>query len=263
MEEKNNSPEIEENKDQLNRDDISDESADVGNSEKAEMTDLPEEDGSEEQNMNQDEQVSDSEDETESTETVENETEPEDSREKTRKSIFDIAEITVTSIVMVFIIVSFVFRLASVNGSSMYPTLKDKEILVLSNLFYEPKTGDIIVFQQSDVENRLFDYPLVKRVIATEGQTIEIDFTNWIVKVDGVALDEDYVNYIKGASMKRLDLRDGKIVVPQGCLFVMGDNRNNSTDSRDSRVSFIRKDEVMGRALFRVFPLTKIGVLGK
>ena len=176
-----------------------------------------------------------------------------------RKNIFDMVEIITMSVVIVFILVSFVFRLASVNGKSMYPTLKNGEILLLSNLFYEPKTGDIIVFQQSNVETRLFDYPLVKRVIATEGQTIEFDFENWKVKVDGVELDEDYVNYIKQESMKRLSIKGNTVVVPEGYVFVMGDNRNNSTDSRDSRVSFIRKDEILGKALLRLFPISVFG----
>ena len=176
-----------------------------------------------------------------------------------RKNIFDMVEIITMSVVIVFILVSFIFRLASVNGKSMYPTLKNGEILLLSNLFYEPKTGDIIVFQQSNVETRLFDYPLVKRVIATEGQTIEFDFENWKVKVDGVELDEDYVNYIKQESMKRLNIKGNTVVVPEGYVFVMGDNRNNSTDSRDSRVSFIRKDEILGKALLRLFPISVFG----
>ncbi len=208
------------------------------------------------------------EEKTEETEEPSNETEVknEENEEKkpdTKKTIFDVAEIVTISIVVVFLLVTFSFRLASVNGKSMYPTLKDGEILVVTNLFYQPKSGDIIVFQQSNMESRIFDYPLVKRVIATEGQTIEFDFANWRVTVDGVELDEEYVNYIKGTGMKREDITGNKIIVPEGYLFVMGDNRNNSTDSRDKRVSFVRKDEVLGKVLIRLFPLSSFGFVGK
>lgn len=205
---------------------------------------------------------SETEEEPVSGEVAESEEQSEEKREKEkRKNIFDMVEIITMSVVIVFILVSFVFRLASVNGKSMYPTLKNGEILLLSNLFYEPKTGDIIVFQQSNIETRLFDYPLVKRVIATEGQTIEFDFEHWKVKVDGVELEEDYINYIKEEYMRRLDIKENTIVVPEGYIFVMGDNRNNSTDSRDSRVSFIRKDEVLGKALLRLFPINVFGTI--
>jgi signal peptidase I len=208
------------------------------------------------------------EEKTEETEEPSNETEVknEENEEKkpdTKKTIFDVAEIVTISIVVVFLLVTFSFRLASVNGKSMYPTLKDGEILVVTNLFYQPKSGDIIVFQQSNMESRIFDYPLVKRVIATEGQTIEFDFANWRVTVDGVELDEEYVNYIKGTGMKREDITGNKIIVPEGYLFVMGDNRYNSTDSCDKRVSFVRKDEVLGKVLIRLFPLSSFGFVGK
>lgn len=234
--------------------------------EEVEEESLPEEpvesdEDSEEVEAETEETESVSEEESVSGEVTESEEQTQEREKEKRKNIFDMVEIITMSVVIVFILVSFVFRLASVNGKSMYPTLKNGEILLLSNLFYEPKTGDIIVFQQSNVETRLFDYPLVKRVIATEGQTIEFDFEHWIVKVDGVELEEDYVNYIKEEYMRRLDIKGNTIVVPEGYIFVMGDNRNNSTDSRDSRVSFIRKDEVLGKALLRLFPINVFGTI--
>ena len=234
--------------------------------EEVEEENLPEEpvesdEDSEEVEAETEETESVSEEESVSGEVTESEEQTQEREKEKRKNIFDMVEIITMSVVIVFILVSFVFRLASVNGKSMYPTLKNGEILLLSNLFYEPKTGDIIVFQQSNVETRLFDYPLVKRVIATEGQTIEFDFEHWKVKVDGVELEEDYINYIKEEYMRRLDIKENTIVVPEGYIFVMGDNRNNSTDSRDSRVSFIRKDEVLGKALLRLFPINVFGTI--
>lgn len=234
--------------------------------EEVEEESLPEEpvesdEDSEEVEAETEETESVSEEESVSGEVTESEEQTQEREKEKRKNIFDMVEIITMSVVIVFILVSFVFRLASVNGTSMYPTLKNGEILLLSNLFYEPKTGDIIVFQQSNVETRLFDYPLVKRVIATEGQTIEFDFEHWKVKVDGVELEEDYINYIKEEYMRRLDIKENTIVVPEGYIFVMGDNRNNSTDSRDSRVSFIRKDEVLGKALLRLFPINVFGTI--
>lgn len=234
--------------------------------EEVEEENIPEEpvesdEDSEEVEAETEETESVSEEESVSGEVTESEEQTQEREKEKRKNIFDMVEIITMSVVIVFILVSFVFRLASVNGKSMYPTLKNGEILLLSNLFYEPKTGDIIVFQQSNVETRLFDYPLVKRVIATEGQTIEFDFEHWKVKVDGVELEEDYINYIKEEYMRRLDIKENTIVVPEGYIFVMGDNRNNSTDSRDSRVSFIRKDEVLGKALLRLFPINVFGTI--
>ena len=144
--------------------------------------------------------------------------------------------------------------------AKMYDTLEENERLILWDFFYTPKTGDIIVFQQSGM---FFDEPLVKRVIATEGQTLKIDFDNWLVWVDGELLNETYVKREIGRTMKvdgyktmYADMmnENGEITIPEGYIFVMGDNRNHSSDSRFTGVGLVRVEDVMGRVIFRLFP---------
>lgn len=163
-------------------------------------------------------------------------------------NFFDIVSIVAGAVVAVALVFIFVFRTVSVNGDSMYPTLHNTDRIVLTAFYDEPQNGDIVVTCQP-CEEPVPDV-LVKRVIATEGQTVDIDFTRGIVYVDGVALDEPYVNEL---TYDREDF-SGEVTVPEGYVFVMGDNRNNSTDSRDDRVGFIREEYVLGKALFRIAP---------
>jgi signal peptidase I len=163
--------------------------------------------------------------------------------------IYDMVGVAVTSVVIVAIAFSFIFRTVGVNGSSMFPTLEDKDRIILSAYPYKPHTGDIVVTcQPSKVD--YIEPTLVKRIIATEGQTVDIDFVLGIVYVDGEALDEPYVN----EPVHKPESFTGPVTVPEGYVFVMGDNRNASTDSRDSRVGLIREDFLLGKALFRIHP---------
>lgn len=163
--------------------------------------------------------------------------------------VYDWIEVISFSVAIVLLIFTFVGRLTTVDGDSMYPTLKEGERLIISNLMYEPKQGDIVVVQE---QNGYFSGPIVKRVIATGGQTVKFDFENWKVWVDGELLDEYYVNYQYGVAMKN-DGCPEEVTVPEGYLFVMGDNRNGSTDSRNMMiVGFVSEDEVMGRVVLRV-----------
>ena len=169
--------------------------------------------------------------------------------------IYDVVSILATATVIVGIAFLFLFRTVGVSGSSMYPTLEDKDRIILSAFITEPKYGEIVVTCQPSP----FDYiesTLVKRVIATEGQTVDIDFEAGIVYVDGKALDEPYVNELTYDS----ESFTGAVTVPKDYVFVMGDNRNASTDSRDYRVGFIREDYIMGKALFRIAPLGKFKI---
>ena len=179
--------------------------------------------------------------------------EQEEEKDKTQPSEW--LHIFVLAFTFVFIIISLFFRIARVDGTSMYPTLDEGQPLIISNFLYTPKQGDIVVVQQSNLETRYLSYPIVKRVIATSGQKVEIDFKNWKVTVDGVVLEEEYINRVAG-SMSRLDMSDNTFVVPDGYIFVMGDNRNGSTDSRNSKIGFLREDEVVGKVILRIFPFT-------
>ncbi len=164
--------------------------------------------------------------------------------------IFDWIEIFAFSIAIVFFLFVFVARVAVVDGSSMNNTLYHKDKLLVREIFYTPKQGDIIVCQSSE---HGLDQPLVKRVIATEGQTVKIDFANWKVYVDGVLLEEDYVKYIAGVDMKGWAYGE-EYTVPKGYLFVMGDNRNDSLDSRSSKIGPIDERLVVGKVIMRLAP---------
>ena len=154
-------------------------------------------------------------------------------------------------IMVVFILV---FRIVIVDGTSMNRTLLHGDyILLLNNLFYgEPESGDIIVLSKNSYDDGA---PLVKRVIATEGQIVDIDFEAGIVYVDGVELDEPYVNTPTNTSGGMLF----PLIVDDGCIFVMGDNRNKSKDSRYPEIGIIDEREVLGKAIFLVLPGTNRG----
>ena len=184
--------------------------------------------------------------------------------EKTKSSLLSILEyieIFAVAVLAVLFVFSFALRVCVVDGSSMNNTLMDRERVLTTNLFYSPEGGDIVVFYESNVHEK----PLVKRVIATEGQTVEIDFNTGRVSVDGVTLSEDYVylntgRYEYGIIFQNPDFdRETKIFkveVPQDCVFVMGDNRNGSDDSRNSSIGFISEQQIMGKVICRISPFT-------
>jgi len=152
------------------------------------------------------------------------------------------------------LVFSLLFRVVIVSGPSMKQTLIDGDwLLLISNTFYtEPKAGDIIVASKDSFDNGT---PIIKRVIATEGQTVDIDFAQGIVYVDGIALEEEYTN-------TPTNLREGvsfPLTVDDGCVFVMGDNRNESRDSRSPDIGLLDCREILGKAIVRLFPGTEGG----
>ncbi len=166
------------------------------------------------------------------------------------KSVYEWFETVLWCFLFVVILFTFAFRVVGVNGHSMDDTLHDTEKLIAVDWF-TPRYGDIVAITQPDELNR----PLVKRVIATEGQTVNIDFTSGAVTVDGKQLNE---NYIKEPTSVKGDV-SFPATVPKGCVFVMGDNRNHSTDSRFSEVGMVDTRYIFGRVLFRIFPLNRVG----
>jgi signal peptidase I len=171
-----------------------------------------------------------------------------------KNEAFDWMEAIVFALVTVVIIFTFLFRIVIVSGSSMVPTLKDGDRLVLNSAFYKEKAGDIVVVLKEGVNN---DRPIIKRIIATAGQTVDIDYEKQLVIIDGVARKEDYIAEM---SEERGDV-ELPATVPEGCVFVMGDNRNNSLDSRTSSVGMVKLNEIKGHAVVRLFPLNKFGLL--
>lgn len=174
--------------------------------------------------------------------------------------------IAICAVVMIF---TFCFRVVTVDGDSMLNTLHDKERLIISDAFYKPEIGDVVI---TSVPEYYGNNPLVKRIIATGGQTVDIDFENWVVKVDGkpIATDsngnptnESYVNYMPGYGMYTAANIHNPIsypyTVPEGSVFVMGDNRNNSRDSR----YFGAVDEryIIGKVYFRITPINRMGTI--
>ena len=159
--------------------------------------------------------------------------------------IYDWAHSLFFALATVLIVLTFFVRLVDVSGSSMENTLQNGDKVILTNFFYKPKTGDIVVISHG----ANYAEPIIKRVIATEGQRLEIDFDKQIIKVDGKVLQEDY-------AIGRTDDNGGVIpeVIPENKVFVLGDNRSRSLDSRSPQIGLINEEDIIGKAQFVVYP---------
>ena len=166
-------------------------------------------------------------------------------------------ETIVSSVVVVVLLFTFCFRMVGISGGSMMQTLHDGERVILFSVGYQPKQGDIVVvsrdYMQSDKE------PIIKRIIATEGQEVRLDCENNKVYVDGVALDEPYVFNERDPLVKEQIAVENPHVVKEGHVFVLGDHRDNSLDSR--AIGDVDERYILGRAVLRVYPLNQLAVL--
>lgn len=200
---------------------------------------------------------------------MENEAEKRESKKTgIQENVLDYLHDLIYILTAVVLLCLLCFRVVVVNGSSMYNTLIDGDyLLLLSNTFYQdPQAGDIVVASIDSFDN---GKPIVKRVIATENQIVDIDFEAGIVYVDGVALDEDYT-YTKTTNEEGVSF---PLRVEPGHVFLLGDNRERSRDSRYPDIGQVDKRELLGKAIFLFMPgtnqgndpfdISRIGVLGK
>ena len=166
------------------------------------------------------------------------------------------------AVVTIVLLFTFAGRITRVEGDSMLNTLHDGDLLLLQSLGYTPKAGDVVVLNKTTDEtvSLLGGDAIVKRVIAVGGQSVSIDYNTSTVYVDGQPLEEPYIR-------EAMDFRSGPysgqtpFVVPEGSIFVMGDNRNHSTDSRHELLGTVDTGYVLGRAVCILFPFSDIGLL--
>lgn len=182
--------------------------------------------------------------------------EPKEAKATPMGSYYEIVEMLGLVTILVMMIFAFVVRLNIVDGDSMNMTLQNKEYLAVSDLFYTPKRGDIVIVHKLDAGP--YAKPIVKRVIATGGQTVDIDFATWTLTVDGEVVEEPY-RYLSDRPLLTAEY-SFPITVPEGEVFVMGDNRNGSADSRQIEIRTIDERCIVGRALCRLTPLSRMTV---
>ena len=174
---------------------------------------------------------------------------PDSPRQREKEgSLFDWARSLVSAVVAVVLVFLFVTQLITVQGPSMQNTLYEGDkVLVIRSALCSIEAGDIVMVHQYNAQ---LDETIIKRVIATEGQTVDIDFQTGTVYVDGVALQEDYI-------AERTYTSEGMelpVTLGEGELFLMGDNRNHSTDSRSTMLGVVDERYVVGKAVFLLFP---------
>ena len=171
---------------------------------------------------------------------------------KARREAYDWIQSLISALLICVLVFVFVLRIMDVHGTSMFPTLNNGDKVLVSDLFYEPARGDIVVFKKDSYDD---NKALVKRVVAVAGDVVNIDFERGVVYVNGEALEEDYIDVLTTTKIDFI----GPQTVPDNCLFVMGDNRNASTDSRDKRIGMVDKRLVIGKVLLVVYPFNSFG----
>lgn len=171
---------------------------------------------------------------------------------KITNSFYEIGDSVIVAVVIVVLLLTFVFRLVNIDGPSMFDTLDNSDKVIITNFMYEPQVGDIVVIPAG----KYYDKPIIKRIIALEGQQVYINYTNGEVFVDGVLLNEDYAYSETNNKAGETEL---SLTVGEGEAFIMGDNRSESYDSR--YFGPVQVDEIIGKAQFVIFPFNHFGYL--
>lgn len=170
---------------------------------------------------------------------------------RARREVYDWIHCLITALIICVVLFMFFIRVIDVVGTSMYPTLNNGDKMLVSGLFYKPKAGDVVVFQKDSYDP---EKALVKRVIAVGGQEVNIDFSKGLVYVDGVVIEEDYINELTTTKLDFIGPKE----VPEGCVFVLGDNRNASTDSRKTEIGMVDERLIIGKVYMVIFPLDSL-----
>ena len=173
------------------------------------------------------------------------------------KNLFDWVEELVFAVVIIALVFTFLCRIITVDGTSMQPNYNHGDRVLVTGTAFGIEQGDVVVV------TNVLEEPIIKRVIATEGQTVDIDRETKTVYVDGEAVDETAFglsNRITDLPYASFEVLEFPQTVPEGCVFVLGDNRSVSEDSRYQRVGMIDRRNILGKAVLRLFPLNRIGL---
>lgn len=172
------------------------------------------------------------------------------------KTLYEWLEEIVIALTVVILVFTFLFRIVTVTGHSMEPNFVEGEKLIVTNLGHDAEAGDVVVI------TNVLSEPIIKRIIATEGQTVDIDYDAGVVYVDGEALDESQFGLSNGITTRPYVTYEPMVfpqTVPPGCVFVLGDNRGVSRDSRYAEVGMVDARHILGEAVFTIFPLDRFG----
>ena len=175
---------------------------------------------------------------------------PKTFKERIAFKLYDLASIVGTAVIAIMVVFTFFWRFVGVQGPSMQPTLYENDWLAVSSVPKTPKAGNIVIITQPNA----FDEPIVKRIVATEGQTVDIR-DDGHVYIDGEMIVETYI--APDVMTYREDLDNYPLTVPEGQVFVLGDNRQHSSDSRSSAIGLIDSDYILGTVSFRMMPFGK------
>lgn len=171
-----------------------------------------------------------------------------------RKNTYEWIQCLCAALIVCVFVFLFIIRIIDVKGTSMLPTLQDADKMLVSGVFYKPNVGDVVVFKKDQYDP---NKALVKRVIATEGMEVNIDFDKGEVIIDGEVIDEPYISEL---TRNKLDFI-GPQTVPEGCVFVLGDNRNMSTDSRKDEIGMVDERLILGKVYVVIFPINQFKVV--